>query len=120
MKPAEVPTEILAESLLAIADLKRKYLGEPMVTAYAGHVAKDAFAEDKCPLCRYQLIVFTRFPGEECECPWHWLDGHGCQVEETDDEAGFQFDYFPIPDRLARCDRWTDTITEELAERRAR
>jgi len=108
----EVLTHILRESLLAIADLGRKYRGDEMVTAYkAGLVA--LYAGYRCPLCRFHCIAggyrSVETTTEECFCPWVWIEGHECE--------NVAFDGSPIPDRLVRIARWEELINAELAGR---
>jgi len=109
----EVPTHILRESLLAIADLGRKYRGEEMVTAYKG--AKDGrFPAERCPLCQLNYQVYNG----ECSnlgegdpdhknCLWWWIEGFDChgRLERH------------IPARLSRIARWEEAINAELAGR---
>ena len=118
----EVETPILRLSLLALADLRRKYTDEPMVTPYAAKRDSDEFspATERCPLCVFAHAHGDQFGDDhegDCVCPWNWIEGHKC--EEFKDEYGDEVDYddFPIPERLIRIACWEATINEELAQR---
>jgi len=119
----EVPTHILRESLLAIADLGRKYREEPQVTAYAAR-ERETLEAYHCPLCMFQFENTGLYPwdvkptkGISCTCPWFWIEGHMCQEYEDDIRGEVSYADFPIPDRLARIARWEEAINAELAGR---
>lgn len=110
----EVSTEMLRESLLALADLRRKYKQEPMVTVYKASTEFTACACDKCPLC-----IFTRQYANtpvQCHCkacPWVWFTGHLCEAGKAD------YAFTEIKSRLAPVARWEKTINAELSAREA-
>lgn len=119
----EVPTHILRESLLAIADLGRKYRGEEMVTAYADFEDYPEVAQGQwnCPLCNLASIRgvkdskprYKSSHGNRCDCPWFWFEGHRC----CGDGFYSEFHSQPIPARISRIARWTEAINAELAGR---
>jgi hypothetical protein len=123
----DVATDVLAESLFAVQDLRRKYKGEPMVTAYRP-TTTDGLLYEYCPLCLFQLVQSGYYPwdrdrGEidECLCPWYWMEGHGCEeFVSVEGEDQVTYDDFPVPDRLSRIDRWEEAIKAELAAREAK
>lgn len=109
MRLNEVPTELLKESLLAIADLRRKYTGGHQMTKYAS---------THCPLCRFENTLWDEGfrDSEECSlCPWVWIEDHNCENFPQDPELDYSD--FPIPDRLKRVDRWEAAINAEIVRR---
>jgi hypothetical protein len=117
----EVETSVLRSSLLALADLRRKYSNEPMTTAYAANGGESATAQERCPLCCFAHTHGDEFGDDEegdCVCPWFWIEGHTCE-EYTEDGNGdmISYDTFPVPIRLQRVTRWETAINEELARR---
>jgi len=112
----EVPTEILTESLLAIQDLRRKYLGQEQITEYAGCIDETVDCTKRCSLCKFDLLHNEyKAKGEtDCICPWFWMEGTECCSSKL---PKMYFDE-SIPERLMRADRWEDATVEELALRR--
>ena len=99
-----IPTEILQEAMLAVQDLRRKYLGEEQITQYASRV---------CPLCDFTDSLEI----SNCTyCPWMILDGYICSVGPGDVENYYLTQ--SISERLRRIDRWETALVEELASRR--
>jgi hypothetical protein len=117
----DIETDVLRLSLSALADLRRKYSNEPMVTAYAANGDEFSIAADRCPLCRFAHTHGDEFGDDhegDCVCPWFWCEGHTCE-EYAEDEDGDMISYnsFPIPIRLLRISRWENSINSELAQR---
>ena len=110
----EVSTETLRESLLALADLRRKYKGE----AQTYKLPSEDF---DCPLCRMVLYLEPGAPlncGEGCKpfCPWYFAEGISgstflCVIAGYDNKRR--------PQRLARITRWEKAITAEISAREA-
>jgi hypothetical protein len=127
MTVKDVATEVLAESLLAVQDLRRKYTGEPQVTVYACTADPDAHAVNTCPLCKFQKSMqedskhLLCMVADKHFCPWYFIEGHSCEdFPDVEDEDTVDYDTFSIPDRLARIDRWEEAIKAELAAREAK
>ena len=99
----EVPTDILSESVIAMQDLRRKYLGVPMVTAYAA-IGSGGWAG--CPLC---LFAESNILGECLGCPWVWITGDDCGCGNYKSSTAER--------NIARIDQWESTIKAELAKR---
>ena len=107
-----IPTETLQEALLAVQDLRRKYLGWPQVTKYAGK-STGQYSE-LCPLCNFNRKIYKgdcySLNGvRDKTCPWTWFEGATC----------IEMDYtgFTRLSRLSRLSRWETAIVEELALR---
>lgn len=116
----EVSTSVLRLALLALADLRRKYSNEPMITPYAAG-SDEREAKLRCPLCIFAHTHGDEFGDDDegdCACPWFWIEGHTCE-EFAEDENGdtISYDTYPIPVRLQRVTRWETAINEELARR---
>jgi len=109
----EVPTGILTESLLAIQDLRRKYLGQEQITQYAGSTDKTVDCVERCPLCKFSSS-YKDENHPDCICPWFWMEGVECCSSKLTKK------YFDesVQERLARIDRWEDATVEELVLRR--
>jgi len=107
----DVSTETLRESLLALADLRRKYTGENQITAYAADPFDDG--QEACPLCQFKKAHGrdTQYPCLGCTCPWVWIEGKPC------DEGGYLDEGYE--EAFARIDRWAAFIRSELAAREA-
>jgi hypothetical protein len=119
MTVKDVATEVLAESLLAVQDLRRKYLDQPMETAYGKRRHVDY---SSCPLCQLAAEIggeeIVLFDGSGCQyCPWGFIEG---VVAETFLCFSAGYDGVPRPDRLARIDRWEEAINAEIATREAK
>lgn len=112
MTLSEVPTDLLKESLLAIADLRRKYLKVEMATVYQ-------FGSWSCPLCNFAVSFKGKDAKGRCACPWLWIDERRCCPRKIEDDKSPHFQDESIPDRLKRIDRWEAAINAEIANREA-
>jgi hypothetical protein len=97
---------LYTEMLKAVRDLRRKYLGKRQ---YSKHKCETAPAYNNtpngCPLCLFTLdFVKQHHEG----CPWLLFEGAKCYTLEYLSQ--------PIPDRLARIDRWEVEIKKRIKE----
>lgn len=109
----DVTTEVLQGALLAVQDLRRKYLGEDWVNY------KPKPPLHNCPLC--EATGFWDEAGHEpcARCPWVFIEGSSILTFTTPCESPpFDHRRQTFKQKFARIDRWEDAITEELAARR--